>query len=277
MLDFGVCGLLQGVGFGLRGEPQGAAHVGRGAGLGAFPGEDPGFQLAAVHAVQDGGFVAYLHGSKYCITHGFEFGVAAVRLKADGLVGAGDPGGFPVGGGQARATGVFLTQRGGRARGQHAELPGQPRLRAGGHLFPEGPGPVIERGRQLVRDRRGAGGCALRPGHVVPGQKREGESPQAAVQDAGDGSGAVHWHGSDLVDEGADVVPGELGGAEVLLQGFTGVLVLVTHNPKRRHSFHDPFHALIVGVRIMLSSWEPPIGIEPMTYALRVRRSNRLS
>jgi hypothetical protein len=34
---------------------------------------------------------------------------------------------------------------------------------------------------------------------------------------------------------------------------------------------------VIVGVRIMLSSWEPPIGIEPMTYALRVRRSNRLS
>ena len=32
-----------------------------------------------------------------------------------------------------------------------------------------------------------------------------------------------------------------------------------------------------VSVRIMLSSWEPPIGIEPMTYALRVRRSNRLS
>ena len=30
-------------------------------------------------------------------------------------------------------------------------------------------------------------------------------------------------------------------------------------------------------VRIKLSSWEPPIGIEPMTYALRVRRSDRLS
>jgi hypothetical protein len=30
-------------------------------------------------------------------------------------------------------------------------------------------------------------------------------------------------------------------------------------------------------VRIILSSWEPPIGIEPMTYALRVRRSDRLS
>jgi hypothetical protein len=26
---------------------------------------------------------------------------------------------------------------------------------------------------------------------------------------------------------------------------------------------------VIVSVRIMLSSWEPPIGIEPMTYALR--------
>ena len=26
-----------------------------------------------------------------------------------------------------------------------------------------------------------------------------------------------------------------------------------------------------------LVKWEPPIGIEPMTYALRVRRSSRLS
>jgi hypothetical protein len=30
-------------------------------------------------------------------------------------------------------------------------------------------------------------------------------------------------------------------------------------------------------VNIKLPSWEPPIGIEPMTYALRVRRSDRLS
>ena len=72
LLDFGVCGLLQGVGVGLCGKPHGAAHVRRSAGLGTFPGEDPGFQLAAVHAAQDSGFVAYLHGSKYCITHGFE-------------------------------------------------------------------------------------------------------------------------------------------------------------------------------------------------------------
>jgi hypothetical protein len=29
---------------------------------------------------------------------------------------------------------------------------------------------------------------------------------------------------------------------------------------------------MMVSVRIMLSSWEPPIGIEPMTYALRGTR-----
>ena len=30
---------------------------------------------------------------------------------------------------------------------------------------------------------------------------------------------------------------------------------------------------VIISVRIMLSSWEPPIGIEPMTYALRGTRA----
>jgi hypothetical protein len=30
---------------------------------------------------------------------------------------------------------------------------------------------------------------------------------------------------------------------------------------------------VIISVRIILSSWEPPIGIEPMTYALRGARS----
>jgi hypothetical protein len=32
-----------------------------------------------------------------------------------------------------------------------------------------------------------------------------------------------------------------------------------------------------VTVRFKVLTWEPPIGIEPMTYALRVRRSDRLS
>ena len=173
VLRLGVCGLLQGVGFGLRGEAQCPAYVGRGAGLGAFPGEDSCFQLAAVQAADDVGFVADLQRSKYCITHVLEFGVAAVRLEGDGLIGVGDPGGFPVGGGQACAAGVFLAQRGGRAGGQDAELAGQPRLGAGGHPFAERADPVVEPGGELAGDGGGAGGCPLRPGDVVPGQLRQ--------------------------------------------------------------------------------------------------------
>ena len=48
VLSFGICRLLEGVGFGLRGEAQGPADVGRCAGLGAFTDEDPGFELATV-------------------------------------------------------------------------------------------------------------------------------------------------------------------------------------------------------------------------------------
>ena len=51
----GVGGLGERVGFGLRGEPQLCAHVGRGAGLGAVPVEDLGLELAAGHAADDGG------------------------------------------------------------------------------------------------------------------------------------------------------------------------------------------------------------------------------
>ena len=71
----------------------------------------------------------------------------------------GDPGGFPVGRGGGRPPGVFLAQRGGCSRGQHAELPGQPWLGAGGHLLAEGAGPVVQRGGQLVGNGGGPGGC----------------------------------------------------------------------------------------------------------------------
>jgi hypothetical protein len=47
------------------------------------------------------------------------------------------------------------------------------------------------------------------------------------VQDAGDGLGTIHGRGGDLADERADVVPGELGGAEPLVQGLAGGLTLV--------------------------------------------------
>ena len=67
MLHLGVCGLLQGVGFGLCGEAQVALDVGRRAGLGAFAGEDLCFEFALGQAADDVGFVADLQGSKYCL------------------------------------------------------------------------------------------------------------------------------------------------------------------------------------------------------------------
>ena len=100
-------------------------------------------------------------------------------------------------------------------------------------------------GGELVGDRRGAGGCALRPGHVVP-QVGQGEPLQAVVQDAGDGPGPVHRRGGDLVDEGADVVPGELGGAEPLVQGLAGVLAVVPPG----FGFGEPGLDLLVDVRV---------------------------
>ena len=105
-------------------------------------------------------------------------------------------------------------------------MAGEPGFGAGGQAFAEGAGPVVEGGGELVGERRGGGGGALGPGDVVP-QVGQGEALQAVVQDAGDGPGAVHRRGGDLVDEGADVVAGELGGAEPLVQGLAGVLAVV--------------------------------------------------
>ena len=59
----GVGGLGQGVGFGLRGEPQLSAHVWRGSGVGAFTLEDLGFESAAGHAADDVGLVGYLQSA----------------------------------------------------------------------------------------------------------------------------------------------------------------------------------------------------------------------
>ena len=78
--DVGVGGLLPGVGLGLGGEPELAGDVGRGAGLGAFGVEGAGFELAAGHAADDGGFVAYFQGADRGLAHVLEFGVAAVRF-----------------------------------------------------------------------------------------------------------------------------------------------------------------------------------------------------
>jgi len=96
------------------------------------------------------------------------------------LVGVGDPGSFSVGSRDARAADVFLAQRRGRARGEDAELAGQPGLGAGGEAFAKGAGPIVERGGELVGGRGGAVagvrwaqvGLCRRPGRarwMIPG------------------------------------------------------------------------------------------------------------
>jgi hypothetical protein len=58
-------------------------------------------------------------------------------------------------------------------------------------------------------------------------QAGQGEPLETAVQHAGDGFGTIHRRGGDPVDEGIDVVPGELGRAQLVLQRPPGVLLLV--------------------------------------------------
>ena len=78
------------------------------------------------------------------------------------------------------------------------------------------------------------------------------------------------------VGSGVDVDPeGPAGELLDVASGGGGHGSTITRNADIRSTTRST--TVIVSVRIMLSSWEPPIGIEPMTYALRVRRSNRLS
>jgi hypothetical protein len=81
VLGCGLGRLLPGTGFGLRGEPQLAGHVGRGAGLSAFGLKGTGFELAVGHAVDDVIFVAYFEGADGGHAHVFELGAAAMHEK----------------------------------------------------------------------------------------------------------------------------------------------------------------------------------------------------
>jgi hypothetical protein len=158
----------------------------------------------------------------------FEFGAAAVREKGDGLLGVGDPGGFPVGRGGCGPAGVFRAQGWGCSGGQNAEVLGEPGFRAGGQPVPEGPRPLVEPGSQHVGNRWGAVWGALGPGDLVTRQVGQGELLQAVVQDGRDGPGPVQGASGDLADEGSEVVTGELGCAELLLEDSAGVLAVVT-------------------------------------------------
>jgi hypothetical protein len=80
----------------------------------------------------------------------------------------------------------------------------------------------------------------------------------------------------DRVGSGVDMDPeGPAGELLDVASGCGGHGSKITRNADIRSTTRST--GPNVSVRIMLSNWEPPIGIEPMTYALRVRRSNRLS
>jgi hypothetical protein len=100
-------------------------------------------------------------------------------------------------------------------------VPGQPWFGVRQRPFAEFAAPVIEPGGQLMSQRRGVVRCALRPRHAVT-LGREVEALEAAVQDAGDRPGAVHRGDGDPVDDRADVVPGELGVPQRVLQHRPG-------------------------------------------------------
>ena len=72
------------------------------------------------------------------------------------------------------------------------------------------------------------------------------EMLETAVQDAGDGPGVVHRGGGDLVDDGADVVPGELSSAQALLEDRARVFPLIPPG----FGWAEPGFDLLIDVRV---------------------------
>jgi hypothetical protein len=124
-------------------------------------------------------------------------------------------------------------------------MPGQPRFGVLQGPLAELAAPVVELGGQLVRQRRGVLRRPLRPRHAVslPGEL---QALEAVVQDAGDRPGAIHRGGGDPLDDLADVVPGELGIPELVLQDLPRVLPLVPPG----FGFGKPGCDLLVDVRV---------------------------
>jgi hypothetical protein len=166
-------------------------------------------------------------------------------FRGDGLAGVGDSGGFPVGGGGRGPPGVVLAQQRRGVRGQDAELAGQPGFGAGGQLSAERARPLVQCGGELVRQGRRVLRCPMRPGHVTA-QVGQGNLLEAGVQNAGNGPGAVQRRGGDLGDDSGDVVPGELGGAEPLLEDLAGMFAVVSPG----FGFGEPGFDLLVDLRV---------------------------
>ena len=112
-------------------------------------------------------------------------------------------------------------------------MAGEPRFGAGRVAVAEFAGAVVERSGELAGGGRGAGGGALGPCRGLAGVG-EVEALEAAVEDAGDGPGAVERRGGDLVDDGVEVVSGEAGGAQRGVEGLAGVFPLVARMLRSR-------------------------------------------
>jgi hypothetical protein len=142
---------LPGVGIGLPGQAQLAAHIWRCCRLGAFALEDLALQLAPPQGPELGLFAGDLQGPDCVPAHGFQFGVG-MRVQADRLLRVGDPLRLAVGRGGASPLRVVFPQcRGGVRPGWCPEMPGQPRLGVLERLLAEFPASVVEHGGQLLR------------------------------------------------------------------------------------------------------------------------------
>ena len=208
------------------GQAELAARVPRCRRLRAVAFEHLGLQLTPAHGPDLGLFVGDLQRPDRVLAQGFELG-SGMRVEAHRLLRIGDPPRLPVRRGRASPPRVVFPQdRVGIRPGWRPEMAGQPRFGVRQRPLAEFPAPVIEPGGQLVRQRRSVLRRPLRPRHAVS-LRRQLQALKAAVKDASDRPGAVHRTGGDPVDDLADVVPGQLGIPQLVLQHRPGVFPLV--------------------------------------------------
>ena len=146
MFCFGVGRLLPGVGVGLGGQAQLAAHIPRCCRLCAFALEDPALQLAPAHGPDLGLFVGDLQLPDRVPAQSFQIGVG-MRVHADRLLRVGNPARLAVRrGGASPVRVVFPQDRGGVRPGWCPEMPGEPWFGVPERLLAEFAAPVVEPG-----------------------------------------------------------------------------------------------------------------------------------
>jgi hypothetical protein len=124
-------------------------------------------------------------------------------------------------------------------------MTGEPRFGVLERPIAEFPASAVEPGGQLMSQRRGVLRRPLRSRHAVS-LRRQVQALEAAVQDAGDRPGAVHRGGGDPLDDLGDLVPGELGLPQLVLQHLPRLLPVVPPSLRLSELGLDP----LVDVRI---------------------------